>query len=273
MGPRAWLDGDNFFSPNEFPTRVTQRAERKTMRGAITNQWSGVPFLARSGRTAAIVAVCAVALLPSPVASAPEPGRLTGRVVLTAAMSTPIRAAAYASRRVERVTPAAGSELSNVVVFVQDAPHVGGLPTSRPQIAQQGESFSPRVVAITRGSTVDFPNGDPFFHDVFSLSRAASFDLGSYPRGSSRSQTFPRAGLVKVYCHIHSQMSASILVFDHPYFTIPHADGSFSIDGLPAGTYRVSAWHERIGENTQTIKVDPGRAAEIQFALPVVEPR
>ena len=78
---------------------------------------------------------------------------------------------------------------------------------------------------------------------------------------------------MKVYCHIHSQMSASILVFDHPYFTIPGADGTFTIDGLPAGTYQVSAWHERIGENTQTVRIDGGRAAEIAFSLPVVETR
>ena len=192
---------------------------------------------------------------------------------MTAAVSTPLRSAAYASRRVERVgADLQADELSNVVVFVQDPPRVGGLPTSRPRIAQQGESFTPRVVAITRGSTVDFPNGDPFFHDVFSLSRAATFDLGSYARGSSQSQTFPRAGLVKVYCHIHSQMSASILVFDHPYFTIPRADGTFTIDGL-AGRHlpgeRVARADRREHE---TVRIDGGRAAEIEFSLPVVEP-
>ena len=79
----------------------------------------------------------------------------------------------------------------------------------------------PRVVAITRGSTIDFPNSDPFFHNVFSLSRGANFDLGRYPRGESKSRRFPNAGLVKVYCHIHSHMTASIMVFDHPYFRIP----------------------------------------------------
>ncbi len=220
---------------------------------------------------AGLLMACGAAWLASPALSAPETGRIVGRVVLTAAVSTPLRSAAYASRRVERAAPASGSELANVVVFIQDPPRVGTLPTTRARIAQEGETFSPRVVAITRGSTVDFPNGDPFFHDVFSLSRVATFDLGSYPRGSSRAQVFTRAGLVKVYCHIHSQMSASILVFDHPYFTIPRPDGSFTLDGLPAGTYHVSAWHERIGENVETRRIDAGRAAEIEFSLPVVQ--
>ena len=116
---------------------------------------------------------------------------------------------------------------------------------------------------------MDFPNADPFFHDVFSLSRSGTFDLGSYPRGQTKSQQFRRAGLVKVYCHIHSHMTASIMVFDHPFFTIPKADGTFTIDDVPAGTYRVSAWHERIGENTQAVRIDPGRPSEIQFALPI----
>jgi plastocyanin len=208
-------------------------------------------------------------LVPTYAAPTPSTGRIDGRVVLTAVSASPLASATYASRRVERISAVPVNELANVVVSVQDAPHGPSLPLMRARIAQQNESFLPRVVAITRGSAVDFPNGDPFFHDVFSLSRAATFDLGSYPRGSSRGWQFPQAGIVKVYCHIHSHMSASILVFDHPYFAIPGDDGAFAIEDLPAGSYRVSAWHERIGENIQTVRVEPGRAAEIQFSLPV----
>jgi plastocyanin len=236
----------------------------------ITKQLGRVSFRAHQRAVIAGSAlVCAATLWPRPVTTAPQTGRITGRVAITAAVSTPLATASYSSRRVERFPAASGSELANVVIFVQDPPRGAPIAAGHARIAQQGESFSPRVAGITRGSIVDFPNGDPYFHDVFSLSRAATFDLGSYPRDSSRSQLFSRAGLVKVYCHIHAHMSASILVFDHPFFTMPRPDGSFSIDGLPLGHYDVSAWHERIGENTQTVRIEPGRAADIEFSLPV----
>lgn len=197
-------------------------------------------------------------------------GRIEGRVAITIPVATAPPSAAYGARRVEKPAPRTGSELSNVIVSIQDAPKAATLPVTRARILQENETFIPRVVAITRGSTVDFPNADPFFHDVFSLSRSATFDLGSYPRGQTKSQQFRKAGLVKVYCHIHSHMTASIMVFDHTFFSIPKADGGFTIEDVPAGTYKVSAWHERIGENSRPVRIDAGRTSEVQFTLPLV---
>ena len=211
----------------------------------------------------------ATALLASGSATARDTGRVEGRVSITIPVSTAPPSAAYGARRVERPAARIGAEVSNVVVFIQDPPKPAQLPATRARILQENETFIPRVVAITRGSTVDFPNGDPFFHDVFSLSRSATFDLGSYPKGQTKSHVFRRAGLVKVYCHIHSHMSASIMVFDHPYFTIPKADGTFALDAVPEGNYQISAWHERIGEHKQAIRVEAGRTSEISFALPI----
>jgi plastocyanin len=217
-----------------------------------------------------IAAVLAAgALVASAVAAAPQSGRVQGRVSITIPISTAPPSAAYGARRVEKPAARLGSELTNVVVFIQNAPRLAPLPVTRARILQENETFIPRVVAITRGSAVDFPNGDPFFHDVFSLSRSATFDLGSYPKGQTKSHVFRRAGLVKVYCHIHSHMSASIMVFDHPYFTIPKADGTFALEAIPEGSYQISAWHERIGEHRQSIHVEAGRTSEIQFALPI----
>jgi plastocyanin len=214
-----------------------------------------------------VAAACAASAATGP--AEPQAGRLQGRVTITVPVNQAPPSAAYGARRVEKPVVEPASELTNVIVFLQDAPKPAALQPTRARIVQENETFVPRVVAITRGSTVDFPNADPFFHDVFSLSRNGTFDLGSYPRGQTKSQQFRRAGLIKVYCHIHSHMSASIMVFDHPFFAIPRGDGTFAIDDVPAGTYKVSAWHERIGENTQTVRIDPGRPSEIQFALPI----
>jgi hypothetical protein len=222
-----------------------------------------------TGGACALAAVLAAGAVPGTAAPLAT-GRIEGRVVITVPVSSAPPSAAYGARRVEKPAPRPGSELSNVIVFIQDPPRGTALPPMRARIVQENETFVPRVVAITRGSTVDFPNGDPFFHDVFSLSRSATFDLGSYPRGQTKSHLFRQAGLVKVYCHIHSHMTASIMVFDHTFFTIPKPDGSFTIDEIPAGTYQVSAWHERIGENSQPVKIEAGRASDIRFALPIV---
>jgi plastocyanin len=221
----------------------------------------------------AALLVCAIALAGPRVAgmSARQPsgsGRLEGQVRLVLPPSNVIPSGVYPSRRVSRPAPKA-AEIANVVVFLKDVPRHGELPTMHATITQKEEAFVPHVVAVTRGSTVDFPNADPFFHNVFSLSRGASFDLGRYPRGATRSHRFPTPGLVKVYCHIHSHMTASIMVFDHPYFRIPAADGSFAMDGVPVGTHQVSAWHERIGESFTSARVEAGRTTRIEFVLPV----
>jgi plastocyanin len=195
-------------------------------------------------------------------------GRIEGVVRLVAALGAPIASGAYPSRRVSK-PPVKASEINNVVVFVKDAPRETTMPPMRTEMRQEGEDFVPRLVAITRGSSVEFPNADPFFHNVFSLSRGATFDLGRFPRGESRSRTFTKPGLVKVYCHLHSQMSASIMVFDHGHFTIPERDGRFELSGVPPGEHRLSAWHERIGESAKQIVVEAGRTTRIEFALPV----
>jgi hypothetical protein len=160
-------------------------------------------------------------------------------------------------------------EIRNVIVYLKGVTFPGTLPISHQEIRQENESFIPRVLAITRGSSVDFPNGDPFFHNVFSLSSAAAFDLGRYPAGKTQSWRFAKAGLVKVFCHIHSHMSASILVLDHPYFATPDVDGRFTLPNVPAGSYTVVGWHERVGERTHAARVDSGRTTTMELSLPV----
>jgi plastocyanin len=234
----------------------------------ITDLFARVPF---RPPIALLALTCAgVAALSAAGSAVPASGRITGIVHLIAPGGTPLRSGAYPTRQVNPKTPAA-AEIANVVVFVKNAPVEPTLPVARTAIAQRDEAFVPRVTAVTRGSIVEFPNFDGYFHNVFSLSRGATFDLGRFRKGEKRERPFARAGVVKVYCHIHSEMSATILVFDHRLYTTPAANGTFTIDTVPPGTYQLSAWHERIGETTQTIQVATGHAASVEFSLPVVE--
>lgn len=198
-------------------------------------------------------------------------GRIAGTVRLAAASSRRLATpGAYPGRRVSPVSAREASELQNVIVFVR-LPAARLAAPSRVVVRQTDEEFVPHVVAITRGSTVDFPNDDLVFHNVFSLSRASTFDLGRYPQGATKSVTFTRPGIVKVYCHLHSHMNALVRVFDHPHFTVVRADGRFSLDGLPPGVYTVAAWHERVGEAATTVTVAADAATSVSFSLPLSE--
>ena len=109
------------------------------------------------------------------------------------------------------------------------------------KLAQRDKQFVPRVVAVMKGAAVEFPNEDKMFHNVFSLSQPAKFDLGLYKSGTSKTVTFDRAGAVDIYCNIHPEMTATIKVVDGGWFAVTGADGSFRLDGVPPGTYRSSA--------------------------------
>ena len=138
--------------------------------------------------------VCAfVWLAVAPAGGQAANGRIEGQVKLVLPPASAVPSGVYPSRRVSKPQPKT-SEISNVIVFLKDAPHRGEPVTMSVTIAQKDEAFVPRVVAITRGSTIDFPNSDPFFHNVFSLSRGANFDLGRYPRGVSKFAPVPECG-------------------------------------------------------------------------------
>jgi len=115
----------------------------------------------------------------------------------------------------------------------------------RPKIIQRNKRFETRVLAIEVGSMVDFPNLDPFFHNVFSLFEGKRFDLGLYEAGSTKSVRFDRPGICYIFCNIHSQMSATVVVVDTPYFIFLSTPGDFRIPQLPPGRYQLNVWAER----------------------------
>ena len=201
-----------------------------------------------------------------------ETGSVAGQVQIVTPPSRRLPSAgAYPSRNVAVAAVQDSSELANVVVFVKAPPTP--TPPSRVSIRQKDEAFVPHMVAVTAGSTVDFPNDDLIFHNVFSLSRGGTFDLGRYPRGQSKGRTFREPGLIKVYCNLHSHMSALVRVFDHPFFAIPDAEGQFTIKGLAPGRYDVVAWHERVGDVTFEADVAAGQVASLSFSLPLRDPK
>jgi plastocyanin len=115
-------------------------------------------------------------------------------------------------------------------------------PKSAATIRQRDKMFVPDLIAVTAGQDVSFPNGDPILHNVFSRSATRPFDLGSYKRGETKTKTFPKAGVVDVYCNIHPEMAATIVVVPNRRHAVVGADGAFSIAGVPAGTWQVYAY-------------------------------
>jgi plastocyanin len=155
-----------------------------------------------------------------------------------------------------------------MVVILEGAKQPPGAPVTV-VLNQQGSRFDPELIVVPTGSTVQFPNLDPIFHNVFSLSKAHKFDLGYFPQGQSRAVKFTNAGIVQVYCHIHANMYAAIVVTDSPWFAKPLADGGFSFSGVPAGRYRLTAWHKIAGFHRQDVVVPETGSVDVNISVPV----
>jgi plastocyanin len=206
--------------------------------------------------------------------------RPAGALVLAAALAPSARApeaggAVHGRVEVRRGTPlvegrpaiaelgahgGAAPDRSRSVVYLEAAPQPAfDVPAPmRAVLDQKNESFVPHVVAVTIGSVVEFPNRDRIYHNVFSLSKAKRFDLGRYPYGHSRSVRFDRPGVVRVFCEIHSYMSAWILVFSHRYFATTDGEGRYRIDGIPPGSYRLAVWNDGAVRARRELLITPG---------------
>jgi plastocyanin len=162
------------------------------------------------------------------------------------------------------------TDMRRTVVYLETAP-AAALESREPMRArmdQRNETFLPHVLAVDVGTVVDFPNNDTTYHNVFSLSKTRKFDLGRYAQGKSKPIRFDRPGVVRVFCDIHSHMSAFILVFSHPYYAKAETDGKYRIDSVPPGTYTVSAWHEGETRETKTVTV-PAQGGDVDLDFDV----
>jgi plastocyanin len=128
------------------------------------------------------------------------------------------------------------------------------------ELDQRNEAFIPYVLAVRAGATVNFPNHDRTYHNVFSFSSAKRFDLGRYARGHSKSVRFDKAGVVRVFCDIHAHMSAFILVFAHPFFAVTDAEGRYRIPDVPSGSHLLTVWTDGEARETRRVEVPPGAA-------------
>ena len=199
--------------------------------------------------------------------AAARPGAIRGRVELRRALAVSERRPTVA----DLGAPAdrdRGDRLKSVV-YLDVAPR-GAFEQTEPGhtvMDQQNETFVPHVLAISTGTTVEFPNSDRIYHNVFSLSKAARFDLGRYAVGKSKSIQFDRAGIVRVFCDIHSHMNAFILVFSHPFFAVTDEAGRYRIDNVPPGTYNLIAWNEGLASEPKPVTIPDGGLTEIDFTL------
>jgi plastocyanin len=145
-------------------------------------------------------------------------------------------------------------DASNAVVWVEGAPRTGGGP-AKADMKQASKRFQPRIVAIAKNGTVAFPNDDPIYHNVSSVSGGNRFDLGLYRTGASKSKKFEETGVVRVYCNIHPQMVGFILVVDSDHVAVTGPTGAFRFEGIPPGSYVVKAWNEETGEISRAVTV------------------
>ena len=159
------------------------------------------------------------------------------------------------------------SNASNVVVWLSPQQPVDPKPVPSPhspyRLLQKDKQFQPHLLVVPTGTSVEFPNADPFFHNVFSLFNGKRFDLGLYESGTTRSVKFDREGVSYIFCNIHPEMSAVIVALQTPYFAQTDAEGKFEMANIPAGRYKIRVWHELASASeleglAHDVQINPG---------------
>jgi plastocyanin len=180
----------------------------------------------------------------------------------------------YDSRQFKFVERVDYDAMRDFVVFI-DGP-VAGIPSSvtnstktvvTKRVKQIGATFDPHVLPVMAGTTVEWPNNDQILHNVFSYSEAKQFDLGLYKAPQIEKVTFDKAGRVDVFCSIHSRMNCVVLVLENPFFAATNEKGKYAIKDVPAGTYKLKAWHERLPPDVREINVPKTGEVHADFVL------
>lgn len=168
----------------------------------------------------------------------------------------------------------AGKPTSDVVVSVEGIPaetakaQITAAKSKKAIMDQREMKFLPRVLPVLVGTTVEFPNHDTVWHNVYSKGGAKDFDLGLYQPGQTRSVTFDKPGVDRILCNAHPNMEAFIVVKEHPFFSSADKGGNYRLDGVPLGKYRIQVWHPELGSTETGVElVRPGEVLDINFDL------
>jgi hypothetical protein len=222
-----------------------------------------------------VIALFGVAHAESPAPATADGATAGGVITGVVSLSLPQRANQppryyRGSYRASHVSDPAPLPTASVVIYVADVPApVSGwpVPVEAALMRQYHDHFVPHVLPVLQGRVVSFPNEDNYYHNVFSVVAGDRFDLGRYGQGDTRLQSFDDPAVVVVRCEIHSGMKAFILVRDNPWFTVPDATGRYTLQGVPAGTWTVVAWHPSRANLRRTVTVDPDRPAVLDISF------
>jgi plastocyanin len=195
--------------------------------------------------------------------------KLTKRSV-TASVSVYQRGTAVELGKDTEVDPLA-FERSRVVIYLEGPSPEGIGPAKSAALPMQqlDRRFTPDLVVVPVGATVSFPNMDPIFHNIFSLSKPKSFDLGSYDKSESRSVVFSKPGVVYVYCHLHPNMEATIVVTPNRWYARSDRLGQYRIPDVPPGRYAIVAWHKAAGFFRKSVLIEAGHNSVVDFFVPI----
>lgn len=203
-------------------------------------------------------------------------GTITGTVQAKGAPEAMAQSgdAGYQSRRYKFIERVDYDNLRDFVIYIdQPVPRPSGAAQPAMQVVQKDASFEPHVLPIAVGTTVKWPNADDIFHNVFSMSETKPFDLGLYPKEKTPVPEilFDQPGRVDVFCSIHTNMHCIILVLPNPCFALADAQRRFVIKDVPAGTYKLRAWHERLPSQVKEVVVPAEGEARVDFILGLSE--
>jgi plastocyanin len=226
-------------------------------------------------KASSLVLVLALVLEGSLVRS--RAGTITGTVRAQGKAGADAGAAGgkYDSRQFKFVERVNYDELTDFVVYIEGKvgtniiadPKEAQVVETKREIKQKGAVFSPHVLPVMTGGTVKWPNNDDILHNVFSISETKPFDLQLYKAPVVKEVQFDKPGRVDVFCSIHTRMSCIVLVLENPYFARANEKGQFVISGVPAGTYKLKAWHERLPSQTKEITVTDQGDVKVDFTL------